>query len=85
MPVLTIYSQLEDLLGVSFAEFLLGLSDEGAAPGVIQAVGEAVAMLLNGVGLDSVNAFLDSATGGAVTDLSETLGVTDLEKALGLA
>ena len=71
-------------MGVTFAEYLLGLSKEGAAPGVIQAVGEAVAMIESGLHIDVVDAWLDSVTGGAVTSLEETLGVTDIEKALGI-
>lgn len=77
--------QLEDALGVTFAEYLLGLSKKGAAPGTIQAIGEAVAMLESGLGLPEVEAFLDNATGGAITSLEDALGVTDVLKALGLA
>ncbi|KAH8168762.1 hypothetical protein LIA77_10888 [Sarocladium implicatum] len=78
-------TKLEDALGVTFAEYLLGLSKEGAPPGTIQAIGEAVAMLEEGLGVTAVNEFLDKATGGAISSLEEALGVTDIEKALGLA
>lgn len=76
--------QLEDALGVTFAEKLLGLAEGDAPEGTIQAIGEGVALILEGVGVTEVNKFLDAATGGAVTSLSEALGVTDIEKALGL-
>ena len=42
-------------------------------------------MLLEGLGLDEVNAFLDEATGGALTDLEEAIGIYDLLEELGLA
>ncbi|KID74441.1 hypothetical protein MBR_06540, partial [Metarhizium brunneum ARSEF 3297] len=82
---LTPLVQLEDALGVTFSEKLLGLSRSGAGPGAVQAVGEAVAMLLQGIGLPQVDAFLDSATGGAMSSLEGALGVTDIEKALHLS
>jgi hypothetical protein len=77
--------QLQDALGVTFAQYCLGLLDEGADPGTVQAIGEAVAMLEDGLGVTAVNAFLDKATGGAITSISDALGVTDVYKALGLA
>jgi len=42
-------------------------------------------MLESGLGIDAVNAFLDNATGGVISSLEGALGVTDIEKALGLA
>ena len=83
--ILTDTHQLEDHLGVTFAEYLLGLSKEGAPPGTIQAIGEAVAMLEEGVGITAVNEFLDESTGGAISSLEKALGVTDVYEALGLA
>lgn len=81
--IFSIY-KLEGALGVTFAEKLLGLSESGAGPGVVQAVGEGVAMILQGVGLPEIDSFLDATTGGAISSLEGALGVTDLEKALGL-
>lgn len=69
---------------MTFAEKLLHLSKKGASPGLLQAVGEGVALLLKGVGLPEIDKFLDNVTGGALTSLEEALGVTDLEKALNL-
>jgi hypothetical protein len=42
-------------------------------------------MLLDGLGLRDVNDYLDQQTGGAITNLEDALGVTDIEVALGLA
>lgn len=77
--------QLEDALGVTFAEFELGLLEEGADPGTVQAIGEAVAMLMDGTGITAVNEFLDNTTGGAITSIEDALGVTDVLEALGIA
>jgi hypothetical protein len=63
---------------------MLGLSKSGADPGAIQAVGEAVAMLLQGVGVPQIDAFLNAATGGTICSLEKALGVPDIEKTLGL-
>lgn len=41
-------------------------------------------MLLEGTGVNDVNAFLDEATGGTITSLTEALGVDDVEAALGI-
>ncbi|KAH7312611.1 hypothetical protein B0I35DRAFT_411314 [Stachybotrys elegans] len=78
-------TKLEDALGVTFAEWALGLLDEGASPGTIQAIGEGIAMILDGAGVTAVNEFLDETTGGAITSLEDALGVTDILVALGLA
>ncbi|KEY70370.1 hypothetical protein S7711_11337 [Stachybotrys chartarum IBT 7711] len=77
-------TQLEDALGVSFALYLLGLSEEGAEPGTIQAIGEAVAMIEAGTPVPEVNEYLDRATGGAIVSIEDALGVTDILVALGL-
>lgn len=71
-------------MGIPFAEFVLHLRDEGATSGAIQAIGQAIAMVINGTGLDEVNQFLNKATGGKFTDLAKCLGVPDVKKALGL-
>lgn len=69
---------------------LISLSEKGAQgsnsqAGIIQAVLEAIAMLMEGLGLDEVNSFLDEATGGALTDIEEALGIYDLLEGLGIA
>ncbi|CAM1509721.1 Fc.00g000560.m01.CDS01 [Cosmosporella sp. VM-42] len=78
-------TKLEGALGVTFAEKLLGLVKEGAPPGAIQAIGEGVAMVLEGASITEVNQFIDNATGVAISSLEGALGVTDIEEALGLA
>lgn len=72
------------------ADRLVSLSEKGtqgaqSQAGLIQAVLEAVAMLLEGLSLDEVNAFLDEATDGALSDLEDALGIYDLLEELDLA
>ncbi|KAL7957338.1 hypothetical protein V8C34DRAFT_305873 [Trichoderma compactum] len=52
---------------------------------VVQIVGEALAMVAQGVDLSAVNAYLNAATGGALTTLEDALGVDNLAEVLGLA
>ncbi|KAG8409440.1 hypothetical protein J3459_017513 [Metarhizium acridum] len=55
--------KLEDALGVA------SFSASGVGPGAVPAAGEAVAMLLQGIGLPHIDAYLASATGGAMSSL----------------
>ncbi|KAH8124667.1 hypothetical protein ACSS6W_007689 [Trichoderma asperelloides] len=51
---------------------------------VVQIVGEALAMVAQGVDLNAVNAYLNAATGGTITSLEAALGVNNLTQVLGL-
>ncbi|KAL2112234.1 hypothetical protein VUR80DRAFT_8189 [Thermomyces stellatus] len=82
--------RIEKTLKNTLADRLTSLSEKGtqgaqSQAGLIQAVLEAVAMLLEGLSLDEVNAFLDEATDGALSDLEDALGIYDLLEELGLA
>ncbi|PWN54454.1 hypothetical protein IE53DRAFT_382946 [Violaceomyces palustris] len=48
----------------------------------IENIGTAVCYLEAGLGVTATSEFLDKELGGAISDLEEKLGVTDLEKAL---
>lgn len=78
-------SELEEKLGVTFAEKLLHLSKEGASPGDLQAVGKGIYYLEEGLGVNAIDDFLDKETGGAITSIEDALGVTDIEDALGIS
>jgi hypothetical protein len=41
-------------------------------------------MLLQGVSVPQIDAFLNAATGGTICSLEKALGVPDIEKTLGL-
>lgn len=82
--------QVEKILGESLGDRLISLSQKGtqqvgSQASLIEAVLEALAMLVEGLGLDEVNAFLDEATGGELTKLEDAVGITDLLEELGLA
>ncbi|PTB35777.1 uncharacterized protein TrAFT101_010623 [Trichoderma asperellum] len=51
---------------------------------VVQIVGEAIAMVAQGVDLNAVNAYLNAATGGTITSLEAALGINNLTQVLGL-
>ncbi|KAM0481927.1 hypothetical protein ACHAPE_008388 [Trichoderma viride] len=51
---------------------------------VVQIVGEAIAMVSQGVHLDAVNAYLNAATGGTIVSLEAALGINNLTQVLGL-
>lgn len=51
---------------------------------VVQIVGEALAMVAQGVDISAVNAYVNAATGGAITTLEGALGVNNLTQVLGL-
>lgn len=78
-------SKLEAKLGVTFAEKMLQLSEDGSSPGDLQLLGAGVKMLEDGLGITAVDSFLDKESGGAITSLEKTLGVTDIESAIGAA
>ena len=61
----------------------MGLVQGGLQPAATQAIGQALVMVQSGLPIDTVNSFLDSATGGAVTNLEQTLGTNDLVGVLG--
>ncbi|KAL5086370.1 hypothetical protein Trisim1_009093 [Trichoderma cf. simile WF8] len=88
-----IVQKIEAVLPVTLAAKLVSLVQgvEGkvvATAGinnVVQIVGEALAMVSQGVDLNAVNAYLNAATGGQLTTLEVALGVDNLTEVLGLA
>ncbi|EHK18524.1 uncharacterized protein TRIVIDRAFT_225829 [Trichoderma virens Gv29-8] len=87
-----IVQKIEAVLPVTLAAKLVSLVQtvEGqvaATAGinnVVQIVGEALAMVAQGVDLNAVNAYLNAATGGSLTTLEVALGVNNLTEVLGL-
>lgn len=63
---------------------MIGLSDAHVKPGVVQAVGEGIAMLKESLGIAAVDKNLDGAAGNTISS-EKVLAVTDVEKAFGLA
>jgi hypothetical protein len=68
--------------GLPLADKLLNLIHNGLKPAATQAIGQALVMVQSGLPIGAVNGYLNAATGGAVTNLEETLGASDLVVAL---
>ncbi|KAK2594375.1 hypothetical protein QQS21_007935 [Conoideocrella luteorostrata] len=69
--------------GVPLANKLMELVHSGVKPMATQAIGEALVMVQQGVPINTVNSYLNSVTGGTVSDLEQTLGTSDLVGILG--
>ncbi|TFB01598.1 hypothetical protein CCMA1212_006519 [Trichoderma ghanense] len=87
-----IVAKIEAVLPVTLAAKLVSLAQgvEGKVTAtanvdnVVQIVGEALAMVAQGVDLNAVNAYLNAATGGQLASLQVALGITNLPQVLGL-
>ncbi|KAK4073012.1 uncharacterized protein Triagg1_5689 [Trichoderma aggressivum f. europaeum] len=87
-----IVQKIEAVLPVTLAAKLVSLVQgvEGKVvatadiDNVVQIVGEALAMVAQGVDISAVNAYLNAATGGSLTTLEVALGVNNLTEVLGL-
>ncbi|KAL6797354.1 hypothetical protein GGI42DRAFT_92574 [Trichoderma sp. SZMC 28013] len=87
-----IVQKIEAVLPVTLAAKLVslvqGVEGEVVATAnidnVVQIVGEALAMVAQGVDISAVNAYVNAATGGAITTLEGALGVNNLTQVLGL-
>ncbi|RFU81016.1 hypothetical protein TARUN_1199 [Trichoderma arundinaceum] len=83
-----IVQQIETALpdGVTLATKLVSLANGIGAKAsadlgvnnLVQIVGEAIAMVAQGVDINAVNAYLNAATGGAVTTLEGALGINNI-------
>ncbi|KAL7813585.1 hypothetical protein V8C44DRAFT_327169 [Trichoderma aethiopicum] len=87
-----IVAKIESVIKVTLAEKLVslvhGVEGQVAATvnvnNVVQIVGEALAMVAQGVDLAAVNAYLKAATGGQIVSLEAALGINNLSQVLGL-
>lgn len=70
---------------VTLASKLVSLVEGASLNNVVQVVGEAIAMVAQGVDLNAVNAYLNAATGGILDSLEAALGINNLTEVLGLA
>ncbi|EGR46965.1 uncharacterized protein TRIREDRAFT_109287 [Trichoderma reesei QM6a] len=87
-----IVAKIESVIKVTLAEKLVslvhGVEGKVAATvnvnNVVQIVGEALAMVAQGVDLNAVNAYLNAATNGQIVSLEVALGIPNLSQVLGL-
>ncbi|ATY65541.1 hypothetical protein A9K55_001967 [Cordyceps militaris] len=74
--------KVESALGQPLAQKLLGMVQGGLPPQVVQAVGQGIALVEQGVAVQTVDAYVKGMTDGAVTSLEGALGVSDIQKVL---
>jgi hypothetical protein len=63
---------------------MLGLYNGTADPGLIQAIGEATVLFLDGFGLEEVDEFLVNITDGGILTFENITGIADIRAALGI-
>ncbi|KAJ6789783.1 hypothetical protein PWT90_02333 [Aphanocladium album] len=77
-------TKVEAALGQPLAAKLLVLVQGGLPPQIVQAVGQGLALVQQGVAIETVDSYVKGHTDGAITSLEKTLGVVDLQKVLKL-
>lgn len=81
---MTPQSDLEESLGLTKTEKGLGLVDDKVPNGLLQKVGNLVRELLKDVGVTALLNILDKTLGGTLYGVLDAIGLTYLEKNLGL-
>lgn len=69
-------------MGQPLAHKLISLVQGGLPPQVVQAVGQGIALVEQGVAIQTVDAYVKGQTDGAITSLEQTIGVTNIQKIL---
>lgn len=77
-------NQFENKLGITFAEKMLGLYEGDADPGLIQYIGTAVVLFLDGFGLEQIDDWLVNVTNGEILTFENITGIADIRAALGI-
>ncbi|TQV95145.1 hypothetical protein V2A60_009790 [Cordyceps javanica] len=75
-------AKVETALGQPLAERLLALVQGGLPPQVVHAVGQGIALVEQGVAVQTVDAYVKGMTNGAVPSLESALGVSNIQKVL---
>lgn len=70
--------KVEGALGQTLAQKLLTLVEGGLPPQVVQAVGQGLALVQQGVAIETVDAYVKGMTNGATSSLENTLGVANI-------
>ncbi|OAA63138.1 hypothetical protein ISF_05014 [Cordyceps fumosorosea ARSEF 2679] len=74
--------KVESALNQPLAQKLLALVQGGLPPQVVQAVGQGIALVEQGVAIQTVDAYVRGMTEGQVKSLGGALGVSDIQKVL---
>ncbi|OAQ96979.1 hypothetical protein LLEC1_02223 [Akanthomyces lecanii] len=75
-------TSVETALNQPLAHKLLDQVQSGLPPQIVGAVGQALALVEQGVAVQTVDAYVKGMTDGAVPSLEKALGVADIQKVL---
>ncbi|KAM3504950.1 hypothetical protein MY10362_003234 [Beauveria mimosiformis] len=73
---------VESAIGQPLAQKLLALVQGGLSPQVVHAVAQGIALVEQGVAIQTVDAYVKGMTDGAVTTLDKALGMDNIQKVL---
>ncbi|KAM0745016.1 hypothetical protein ACQRIT_000400 [Beauveria bassiana] len=74
--------KVESAIGQPLAQKLLALVQGGLSPQVVHAVAQGIALVEQGVAIQTVDAHVKGMTDGAVTSLDKALGMNNIQKVL---
>ncbi|KGQ07533.1 hypothetical protein BBAD15_g7146 [Beauveria bassiana D1-5] len=74
--------KVESAIGQPLAQKLLALVQGGLSPQVVHAVAQGIALVEQGVAIQTVDAYVKGMTDGAVTSLDKALGMGNIQKVL---
>ncbi|KAM3524203.1 hypothetical protein NHJ13051_004667 [Beauveria bassiana] len=74
--------KVESAIGQPLAQKLLALVQGGLSPQVVHAVAQGIALVEQGVAIQTVDAYVKGMTDGAVTSLNKALGMDNIQKVL---
>ncbi|KAJ4155084.1 hypothetical protein LMH87_000349 [Akanthomyces muscarius] len=75
-------AKVETALNQPLAHKLLAQVQNGLPPQIVGAVGQALALVEQGVAIQTVDAYVKGMTDGAVPSLEKAIGVSDIQKVL---
>ncbi|KAF1733818.1 hypothetical protein CRV24_005348 [Beauveria bassiana] len=75
-------SLLKSAIGQPLAQKLLALVQGGLSPQIVHAVAQGIALVEQGVDIQTVDAYVKGMTDGAVTSLDKALGMDNIQKVL---
>ncbi|KAM3451642.1 hypothetical protein MY3296_005167 [Beauveria thailandica] len=74
--------KVESAIGQPLAQKLLALVQDGLSPQIVLAVAQGIALVEQGVAIQTVDAYVKGMTDGAVTSLDKALGMDNIQKVL---
>ncbi|KAH8709713.1 hypothetical protein HC256_009623 [Beauveria bassiana] len=74
--------KVQSAIGQPLAQKLLALVQGGLSPQIVHAVAQGIALVEQGVDIQTVDAYVKGMTDGAVTSLDKALGMDNIQKVL---